>query len=273
MDQNIAQISDRREPAARVSICGLPFDNLSMARAAKVCARETLARVQARQNLERVRARQNLARVSAREICSRCDSSFIVVTPGIETSIRALRDLRLKRAIERASLSVCDGIGVYALSLLLGRPLKARIPGIDLFCSLLPFFEKRSVRLFLYGARPGIAGRAAEKLTEKYPSLTVCGTLDGYGDRSAAAEHIMSARPDVLVVCLGSPVQENFALSLDRLYARSPCALPPVIFCLGGTLDVLSGSVKRAPALLRRLGLEWAWRIACDPKRALRLLK
>jgi N-acetylglucosaminyldiphosphoundecaprenol N-acetyl-beta-D-mannosaminyltransferase len=162
-----------------------------------------------------------------------------------------------------------DGIGVILGARILGTPLcGGRVPGIDFASALLNNMAKSGGSVYLLGAKPGIAEEAGRKLAEKYPGLKISGASDGYfTDDEPVIEKINLSKPDVLLVCLGSPKQEYFmAGNLDCLEVKL-CA------GLGGSLDVFAGRAKRAPAVFQKLGLEWLYRLFREPRRIKRMLK
>jgi N-acetylglucosaminyldiphosphoundecaprenol N-acetyl-beta-D-mannosaminyltransferase len=177
-----------------------------------------------------------------------------VVTPNPDILMAARATPELKRAIGGASLTVADGAGVLLASKLLSMPLPAKIPGIELAEALMAELAKSGGRVYLFGAKPGVAELAADKLTEKYPGLTICGVHSGYDYNDGdIINDIYNNKPNLVLVCLGSPKQELFMETLkpDKFLAMG----------LGGSLDVFSGTVKRAPLFWRKLNLEWFWRI------------
>ena len=123
-------------------------------------------------------------------------------------------------------------------------------------------------RLYLLGGKPGIAEKAAEHLTAKYPGLVICGTADGYfQDEAAVVERVHKARPDVVFVCLGAPKQERFMAAHQQ---ELTCGL---MIGLGGSLDGFAGVVKRAPQWMIRCNLEWLYRLLKDPSRLGRMMR
>ena len=123
-------------------------------------------------------------------------------------------------------------------------------------------------RLFLLGAKPGVAEKAAANLAEQYPGLTVCGTHDGYfKEDGPVIEAIKAAGADVVFVCLGSPKQELW------MAEHGPATGVHLMVGLGGALDVFAGTVPRAPEGFQKLGLEWLYRLAKEPRRAGRMAK
>lgn len=172
----------------------------------------------------------------------------------------ARRDAAYRRAINRADLSVPDGCGVIAASRILGKPLTERVPCIDLLDALLTRLQ--GTRVYILGGKPGAAKQAGENLCARYPQLVLCGTHHGYfDDAEAMAEKIAKARPDLLLVCLGSPKQELWMTKFGQLTgAKLACGC-------GGWIDIAAGRLKRAPEAWRRLNLEWCWRFLHEPWR------
>ena len=139
-----------------------------------------------------------------------------------------------------------------------------RLPGIE-FAEALLATAPRPYRLFLLGARPGIATKAGRFLEKRYPHVRICGMQDGYYAPEmahAVATAVRAAAPDLLFVCLGSPRQEEWIA-----IHRPPC----LAIGLGGALDVWSGEIKRAPRVFREYGMEWLWRTARQPSRLARM--
>jgi N-acetylglucosaminyldiphosphoundecaprenol N-acetyl-beta-D-mannosaminyltransferase len=170
--------------------------------------------------------------------------------------------------LNHASLTLPDGVGVVYAAKLLGRPLKERVPGIDFATGLMARLEADGRRLFLLGAKPGVAEQAAVNLRKTYPKLSVCGIHDGYFTSDAPVEDaIRQAQADVVFVCLGAPKQEKW------MAAHGPATGAHLMVGLGGAMDVFAGNVKRAPGLWQRLGLEWFYRLLCQPSRIGRMAK
>jgi len=179
----------------------------------------------------------------------------------------ALReDARLRRAVFDCDLVTADGQSVVWASRLLGDPLPERVAGIDLMARLVEAAEEHGYRVFFLGATPGVLARAVAELRARHPRLHVAGARDGYfrpDEESAVREEIRAAAPDILFVAMGSPRKEHWvaaAPDLDVGFAMG----------VGGSLDVIAGHVRRAPRLVQRLGLEWLFRLAQEPRRLVR---
>jgi len=191
-----------------------------------------------------------------------------VVTPNPEIIMLARENAALVSAIEDASLVLADGVGVTIGAKILGTPMKGRVPGIDFASNLMAEMAERNMSVFLFGAKPGVAEKAAENLSEKHPGLRIVGVNDGYfKDDAPIIEKINAAKPDLLLVCLGAPKQEIWmqtnAQKLDV----------GLMAGLGGSLDVFAGNVQRAPEAWQKMGLEWLYRLMKEPSRIGRMMK
>lgn len=189
-----------------------------------------------------------------------------VVTPNPEIVMLAREDPALLNAVRDAALVLPDGIGVVKGARILGTPLKEKIPGIDFATNLMAKMSESGQKLFLLGAKPGVAELAAAALQERFPGLVICGTNDGYfQDDAPVIEKINAVQPDLLLVCLGAPKQE---LWMQTNASRLSVGL---MAGLGGSLDVFSGVTERAPEIWQKLGLEWLHRLLKEPSRAKRM--
>ena len=191
-----------------------------------------------------------------------------VVTPNPEIVNMARQEKAYADILNGASLVLPDGIGVVHAARILGCPLRERVPGIDFATGLLARLEVSGGRLFLLGAKPGVAEQAAANLKARYPALTICGVNDGYfKDAAPVVEKLKAARADVVFVCLGAPKQERW------MAQYGPDTGAHLMVGLGGVLDVYAGNVKRAPELWQTLGLEWFYRLLHQPSRIGRMAK
>lgn len=196
------------------------------------------------------------------------DKFHYVVTPNPEFILAAEKDGEFRQVLNGADLVLPDGIGVVYSAKIQGTPLKERVPGIEFAADMLACLNKTGGRLYLLGAKPGVAEEAGRRILSQYPNITLCGVQDGYfKDEEAVLLKVAAARPDLLFVCLGAPKQEKWMARWGR-HTGARLAIG-----LGGTLDVFAGTVERAPESWRRLGLEWAYRLKKEPRRAGRMAK
>lgn len=190
------------------------------------------------------------------------DGSHYVVTPNPEFLLTAKKNEAFQNVLNAADLSLPDGIGVIYAAKLLGRPLKGRAPGIEFAQGLMEHLAQRGKKLFLLGAKPGVAEQAAENLCKTYPGLTICGVHDGYfKDDAPVIEKIKASEADVVFVCLGAPKQELW------MAKNGPNTGAALLVGLGGCLDVFAGNVQRAPELWQKAGMEWLYRLIKEPSR------
>ena len=191
-----------------------------------------------------------------------------IVTPNPEIVMSAWDDPALMTALRNADMVLPDGIGVVKAAQLMGTPLKAKLPGIDIATAVIEKMSQENSSVYLFGAKPGVAEKAGEELKRRFPDLEVCGTHDGYfKDDEPIIADINEKKPDFLLVCLGSPKQETW------MAKNAPRLDIGIMAGLGGTLDVFAGTVKRAPAVWQRLGLEWLYRCIKEPWRFKRISK
>jgi len=192
-----------------------------------------------------------------------------VVTPNVDHAVMFQHHAGLQAAYADAALVLADGWPVVAASRMLRRPLPARVTGSDLTPALFDAAAARGgLSVYLLGAAPGVAERAAKKIESRWPAVRVVGTYSpplGFEKDAAENEAILariaSARPDLLVLGLGAPKQELWAHAhRERLAAK-------VALCVGATIDFLAGEKSRAPVWMRRTGLEWLHRLATEPRR------
>lgn len=192
----------------------------------------------------------------------------LVATPNPEIVQIAEKDPEFSKVLADASLVLADGIGVTYAAKILGRPLKGRVPGIEFASALMARLAESGQRLFLLGAKPGVAEMAAANLQAEYPGLVICGTHDGYFQEDGpVADAVRESRADVVFVCLGAPKQEKW------IAANGDATGAKLLVGLGGSLDVFAGTVKRAPEAFQKLGLEWFYRLCTQPSRIGRMAK
>ncbi|HSO38393.1 MAG TPA: WecB/TagA/CpsF family glycosyltransferase [Labilithrix sp.] len=224
----------------RVAIDGLQFDDVTIA--------EATARI------------VELARLR--------DRPRFVCTGNLDHLAIAAADSEFKAAYQAADLVVADGAPVVWLSRLGGTPLKERVAGSDLFWTLGQASADHGVTLFFLGGATGAAEAAKAELERRYPGTRVIGTycppFETFGtqeEQDRIRDVVKAAKPDVLLVAFGAPKQEKWiAKNLERLGV-------PIAIGVGGSFEMASGMLKRAPVWMQRAGLEWAYRFAQQPRR------
>lgn len=192
-----------------------------------------------------------------------------VVTVNPEFVMRARRDADFRAVLEAASLALPDGVGIVWASYILGTPLRGRATGVQTTLDLAVRAGEQGLSIFLLGGAPGVAEEAAARLVTHAPGLRIAGTYAGSPapeEEDEIVARIRGAAPDLLLVAYGAPQQ-------DLWIARNQARLGvPLAMGIGGTLDYLSGRVQWPPAIWRRLGLEWLYRLLHQPWRWRRML-
>jgi len=234
-------------PSAPVYVLGVRVDRLSQ-----------------QQALDRIE--QIIARRRASDNSLPCQQ---IVTVNPEFVMEAQRNNAFRIAINEATLVLPDGVGIVWAARYLGQPTPERVTGTDILPALAKRCAKAGYRLYLLGAAPGIAEEAGARLQALAPGLEIAGTYAGSPaptEEEEIIERIRLAQAGVLCVAYGSPAQE---LWIHRHLSRLPVA---VAMGVGGAFDFLSGRQRRAPALMRRIGLEWLYRLYREPWRWRRML-
>lgn len=225
-------------PRQRIELMGCAIDNLSMG--------ETLDTIES-------------------FIASGRPHQHVVV--NVDKLVKAQADAELRGIINGCDLINADGMPVVWASRLLGKPLKERVAGVDLFEALMHRSAQKGWRIFLLGAREEIVSAVKSVYEAKYPGLQVVGFRNGYwpaGEDEQVAEQIGAAGVDILFVAISSPKKEQF---LGRYQARMKV---PFAMGVGGTFDVAAGKVRRAPRWMQASGLEWFFRFLQEPRRMFR---
>lgn len=192
-----------------------------------------------------------------------------VFTPNVDHVVTAENDPAFRAAYQDASLALADGQPLIWAARALGTPLPAKVSGSDLVRPLMKLAGERSWRVYLVGGGPGVAAAVATRLEREFgvsvagvDASTIHSDADGQGD--AVAERVRAAAPDLVLVALGAPKQERWIhRNLQRIR-------PAVAVAVGGSLDFLAGRIRRAPPWMSRAGLEWAFRLAQEPRRLAR---
>ncbi|MEO3866698.1 WecB/TagA/CpsF family glycosyltransferase [Rheinheimera fenheensis] len=184
--------------------------------------------------------------------------SAIAINP--EKVLTAMREPLISEVIRTADIRYADGIGVVKVMRKRLNKKVQRIPGCELWQQLMLRAAKYQVPVFIVGAKPEVNQQTATKLRSQQVNLV--GAVDGYfKDEAALIAQIKQSGARIVSVAMGSPKQE---LLIQRIRAQYPDCF---YMGVGGTYDVFTGNVKRAPALWCKLNLEWAYRLLSQPSR------
>lgn len=196
------------------------------------------------------------------------EGAHYVVTPNPEIVEVCRENAAARAAVNGASLVLPDGIGVIKGAAIMGTPLKERTPGIEFAAHIVERMAGEGLSLYLLGAKPGVAEKAAENLKKQHPGLVIAGSHDGYfKEDGPVVEDIRQSGADCVFVCLGAPKQEFW------MEKNGPATGVHLLCGLGGSLDVFAGTVERAPKFWCDHGLEWFYRLCKEPKRIGRMMK
>lgn len=187
-----------------------------------------------------------------------------IVTLGTEMVVYAQRDSRYRMVVNECALSLCDTVGLLAVARSRGAQLHQRVTGVELVEHLCDRAAREDISIFLFGGAPGVADEAARVLQQRYPNLRIAGTRNGFfahEESPLIAKQIRESGAQLLFVGMGFPKQEFW---LAEYLAQTGCGAG---IGVGGSFDVISGKVERAPAAWRRMHLEWLYRLLKEPKR------
>jgi len=200
------------------------------------------------------------------QLIARRRPSFFI-TANLQYAMLSSTDPRLAAVNRAAAFLLADGMPMIWYSRLVGRPLPERVAGADLIFQLCRQASQRGHRVFFLGGKPGVAADAATRLCWMYPGLQVAGIAAPELESLSAEEHrrliesIHDARPDLLLVAFGQPKGELW------LWENIAALGVPASVQVGASFDFVSGRARRAPRWMQRLGLEWLFRLASDPRR------
>ena len=191
-----------------------------------------------------------------------------VVTANPEIVMKAREDAGYKGIIQSADYIVPDGVGILLAAKIMKQPLQERIAGSDLMMDLLGFAEEQGLSCYFLGAEPDVNDQAVREALKKFPHLKVAGHHHGFfSDDDQVAETVQQSRPDIILVALGFPRQEEWIAKHIGTFEKG------VFIGVGGSLDILAGKVKRAPEKWIKFNLEWLYRILQQPFRVKRIVK
>ena len=231
----MTRLSTREESSDRPRILGMPVDAITMAEC-----------------MERIAA------------FVRTGKTHLVVTADSSGIVQAQTDAHLAELYQTADLVTPDSAGVVWALRRIGYPLPARVSGVDIVDRVCEMSADTGWRIYFLGAAPGVAEQAAERMRLRRPGCNIVGARHGFfppeSDEVVAAE-VAAAKPDILFVAMGIPRQEKFIRATEAIIGAK------VAMGVGGTFDVFSGRVRRAPRVMQGMKMEWVWRLAQNPKK------
>jgi len=187
-----------------------------------------------------------------------------IVTLDALSALRAKEDDLFRNIVREADLVLPDGKGLITALRFLGNPVAQRIPGIDFIGRMCRLASIEGWPVYLLGGKPGVADKAADRLKEQYPGLIIGGTMNGYVEESeisCVVDDIRRSGSRFVFVGMGVPRQEIWMSCTGKMLENT------VSIGIGGSFDVISGDLKRAPEIFQKAGLEWLFRLIQEPWR------
>ena len=196
------------------------------------------------------------------------EEKTFLVTANPEIIMYAKKDSDYKQIIQGADYLIADGYGVILASKILGKPLPERIPGFEIMSELLEEANRQGWSVYFLGAKEDVVTKAIKTVKERYNNITIAGYHNGYFDWNDPhiVEEVKDKEPDLTFVALGFPKQEQWISSNLKHFNKG------IFIGLGGSFDVLAGTVKRAPVIWQKMNLEWLYRLIKQPSRWRRML-
>jgi len=198
-----------------------------------------------------------------KRIVSKQGLHHVVVNAGKIVAMQS--DVELMQAVNEADLINADGQAVVWASKFLGEPLKERVAGIDLMTNLVELAHTRGYKIFFLGAKEKVVKKVVQTYRLQYSNNIIAGYRNGYfstEDEKKIAQQIRDSGAQILFVAISSPTKENFLYNYRKTLAKVS-----FVMGVGGSFDVVSGLVKRAPLWMQNTGLEWLYRLIQEPKR------
>jgi N-acetylglucosaminyldiphosphoundecaprenol N-acetyl-beta-D-mannosaminyltransferase len=216
----------------------------------------------------------NFAKLTKSELLTKLEKRIFqekqtfLVTANPEIVMHAYNDHSYSQIVNSSDYTIADGIGVIIGSKILGQPLPERIAGFDLMTELLKRGNTNSWGAYFLGAKNEVLEQAIQNVKRDYPQLKIVGWNDGYfdWDSSHIQQEIEDKQPDLIFVALGFPKQEMWIANNLKSFNKG------LFMGVGGSFDVLAGTVKRAPIVWQKLNLEWLYRLIKQPSRWRRML-
>lgn len=189
------------------------------------------------------------------------DSLHQIATVNPEFVMAARRDTKFKEILNQTDLNIPDGFGLQCAALYLGKKIGDRITGVDLTWEICKIASDHNYSVYFLGAKDGVAQSVAQKIRSIYPHLKISGADSSNPDDPGVIDHINQSDADILLVAYGAPKQEKFIFeSKNQLQVK-------LAMGVGGTFDYIANIVPYAPSWMRKIGLEWLYRLFTQPKR------
>lgn len=191
-----------------------------------------------------------------------------VVTANPEIVMKAREDEQYKKVIDQATYITADGIGVVKAAQLLNKPIPERVTGYDTMLDLLELAQEKQYSIYLLGGQQETLEKAVANIKASYPKIKITGQHNGFFDWSSNTiqQEISEKKPDLIFVALGVPRQENWIAQNLPAFEKGVC------IGVGGSFDVIAGTVERAPEMWQKANLEWLYRLIKQPSRWKRML-
>lgn len=197
-------------------------------------------------------------------------ASRIVVTPNVDHVVKLDSDPTFKAQYTEADYIFADGMPIIWASKMAVTPLPERVTGADLFVSLCQGAIQKQLSIFVIGGQPGQEAALLASFAQTYPGLKVsifCPSMQFSADGEEGAEAmrlVQQAQPNIVFVCLGMPKQERWCLRYRKEFTENNA---PLLLCVGAAMEFALGQKKRAPQWMQKIGMEWFWRLASEPRR------
>ncbi len=191
-----------------------------------------------------------------------------VVTANPEIVMKAVEEDGYRKLIDQATYITADGIGVVKAAGMLGHPLPERVTGYDTMIDLLDLGDKQQWKIYLLGAQQETLEKAVSNINENYPQIQIVGAHNGFFDweSNEIQSEIQQSQPDLIFVALGVPRQEKWIADNLHLFEKG------IFIGVGGSFDVIAGTVQRAPEIWQKVNLEWLYRLLKQPSRFGRMM-
>ena len=191
------------------------------------------------------------------------EEKTFIITANAEIAMYARENKEYLELIKKSNYIVADGIGIVKGAKILNENIPERIPGIELMLDMLEYGNNNKKKVYFYGAKPETIEKMVDILKNKYPKLNIVGYHHGYYDDSdnKIMNEVIELKPDYVFVAKGCPLQDEWIIKvLDNVDKG-------IFMGVGGSFDVISGNVKRAPKVWQKLNLEWLYRLLGNPQR------